>query len=137
LSPGLARLGFHVPGVGWQSLEKVDCARAAVDLGDVRLEAGGRISGVVTEQDPGKAVKGVRVTLYARTEPARLCVWGTEVESADDGRFTFDTLPPGDYNLIARCTGFRLASKKDLSLEASDDRREVALQMVRSRKPGA
>ena len=137
LSPGLARLGFHVPGVGWRSLEKVDCARAAVDLGDVRLEAGGRISGVVTEQDPGKAVKGVRVTLYARTEPARLCVWGTEVESADDGRFTFDTLPPGDYNLIARCTGFRLTSKKDLSLEASDDRREVALQMVRSRKPGA
>jgi hypothetical protein len=137
LPPETVRLGLHVPGVGWQALEKMDCAQPAVDLRDVRLQAGGKISGVITEQDSGKAIGGVRVTLYARTEPARLCVWGMEVESADDGRFAFDGLPPGDYNLLARCAGARLASKKDLTLAASGDEREVALEMVRLRKPGA
>jgi len=71
-------------------------SRVRIDLSD----QAGQISGTVTAD--GIAVPGAPVFLWPLAEAARRSLGGSRAVAADtDGRFVFDSLPPGDYRLFA------------------------------------
>ena len=58
------------------------------------------LSGVLTDPQ-GRAISGASLHLLRRSNSAR-----SEATSADNGRFLFADLPPGDYRLTAEARGF-------------------------------
>ena len=72
-----------------------------------------RVSGIVVDSQTRAGVAGAAVTLRgaagapAATDPsARNCAGGCEVSADPDGRFTFGSLVPGTYAVVAAAAGF-------------------------------
>ena len=77
-------------------------AQAPRDRAQAAQTKTGRITGTVVsaEREP-KPVRRARVTLNSPVQQ-----FGRTAITGDDGRFLFDALPPGQYNVAAARTGF-------------------------------
>ncbi len=69
-----------------------------VDVGDIRLGEGGKISGVVVHGTTGDGVPGVEVVAYKGTDKDLTGIGQTT--SGTEGKFTITGLSDGDYSVL-------------------------------------
>ena len=74
-----------------------------VDTGKIEVQLGGEIEGVVANSE-GRPVNGVWVE--ARPEGGTDLIPGTSVQTSDGGKFLVRGLQKGNYDLIAKSTGY-------------------------------
>jgi hypothetical protein len=78
----------------------IDLHPQVQSLSVIASDAGGQLTGRVVSD--GKAVEGVPVYLWPDSERARRSLAGWQETMSDTaGRFRFETLPPGEYRVLA------------------------------------
>lgn len=110
------------------------------DSAQAAVRRGGRIEGVVVSVETGAPLAGVQVWLDRVTHdelaPRRTAV------TDEAGRFVFDRVYPGEYNLVADKTGYlvanyqqqRLARSAPLLVEEATEIADVQIGLVRGGK---
>jgi hypothetical protein len=84
------------------------------------------LSGTLYDVKRGVIVRAPVTLLNLRTKEA------LATTSSDEGRFAFDGLAAGDYNLKIEANGFERHERKDIRLEASDDQNFCVTLEVRA-----
>ena len=152
-SGGLAVLAPIAPGAGHRLVidpparfaPRVTPAFAVLagevaDLGTMRLDAGGVVSGTVAGPD-GAPVEGATLAivdgetdpLRAAADPAAGGPLRRDLDLPADGRFRVDRVPAGTVTLLARAPGRLPAASTRIRVEVGKAAKEVALVL----KPGA
>ncbi len=80
---------------------------ASVDVGTLRLPAGARIEGIVTDAD-GRPLAGASLFLRDPATGAYLEEW-TAASSSDSGTFEYDGVPAGTWDVVCRAPGRAVA----------------------------
>src|SRR5688572_27647916 len=97
---------------------------------DAQPAAGGRVSGVITDSATGAPLEGATVVLIG---PAGSSVPDQKVASAGaDGRFAFDRVRPGTYQLDFTHTGYGASSIARLEVVADREAHADLAMTVRS-----
>ena len=104
-------------------------AEGTSDFGTLRLDAGGVLRGTVMEAGTKKPIPSATVTLQSpwpnRSMPDAATVFSSFVDP--DGRFEFEAVPEGKWNLRVQAQGY-LA--KDLQSLATAGRGSIDLQQI-------
>lgn len=112
LQPGAYRVGFFASGSGarimpewWEDAETAEAAADVIVTADEtttdvspELPLAGRIAGVVTDGN-GAPVQGVSVTAISLDVPGYESGLAWAVDTTEDGSYTIDQVPSGDYKV--------------------------------------
>jgi hypothetical protein len=120
LEPGAYSLGAEFAGLA-ATVVAVELAAGERRVVDVRLEPGATLAGVVVDDVGAPVAKASIEARMAGTGPA--AKWRHKAESAADGTFHIDGLPPGALAVdVAASPGYETLSGASTTAPASDAR---------------
>lgn len=121
-----ARAQGYTPGREFVSLQSAE-ERDGVDI--VLPDEGGTISGIVTTISGGSP-QGTTLLLFEGGSPSAGGGGGTqETRVAEDGIFSFENLPAGNYTVIAQHAAFANGSSGPIMLSLGERRDDVVIRL--------
>ncbi|MFW5966461.1 MAG: carboxypeptidase regulatory-like domain-containing protein, partial [Persicimonas sp.] len=99
---------------------------ALAESREYRVEPGEELDDLMVDLDPASQVGGQVIDTEGDPVRARVVLRGEALERSrrvrtdDDGRFSFDDVPPGRVRLEARAPGFREERAEDITVESGE-----------------
>lgn len=116
-------LAVAAPGYSSKRVDaRVETPGAEADLGDILLEPGLAIRGLVRDRG-GAGISGARLSAFP-TRSSGPVIMAVEGRSESDGSFAVSGLSPGSYRLTVRASGYGEATRP---FEAGADKAEIVL----------
>jgi hypothetical protein len=95
-----------------------------VNVGDIEIRSGYRLGGRVTLSDGAAIAEGMRITLGAKD------VWDSQtVIIGRDGRFGFQGIPAGQYEISSSVRGYHLYGDA-IDIAVDRDRADLAITLA-------
>jgi hypothetical protein len=121
VTEGIWEITFYKPGYPKKKISvTVEPGQKTVNIGEIKMEPGGRISGIVTLEG-AESFKDVLVALKT--------AGGTDVATTktnEEGKFSFEELEPGDYVILAQMSGYE-EKREEVSVESG---KEAAIELT-------